>query len=89
LPEVRQHGDAPLAGLERSTGEEESAGYLAGYRLQKHTFISGLRRLPRSEHGSWLASGGRMNRIATWCAQSVKAIADVGEKSSGWARGGF
>ena len=24
-----------------------------------------------------------MNRIATWCAQSVKAVADIGEKEFG------
>ena len=47
------HGHpSPEEGL--CAGEEESAGDLAGYRIQKPTFICGERRLSRSEHASWL-----------------------------------
>jgi hypothetical protein len=51
------HGHpSPEDGL--CAGKGEGAGYLAGCRLQKHTFICGERRLSRGEHASWLAARG-------------------------------
>ena len=36
--------------------EEESAGYLAGYRVQNIRLLLPSGLFPRSEHASWLAS---------------------------------
>jgi Fur family peroxide stress response transcriptional regulator len=64
--------------------KDEGAGYLAGYHSQKHTFIYGKPRLPRTEYGL-CSLGLEMNDESHdhMACSKCRAVNDIREKSLG------